>query len=71
METHCHRQQTWLVVFQNKVLICKLLDAVDGSRTRTISVYKVSALDHEAFDLVIRVSTPIIKDMRECMLTTR
>jgi hypothetical protein len=50
--THCHGQKTGLVMLHAKVLVGKLLHAVDGPGASSVAIDEITTLDHEAFDLV-------------------
>jgi uncharacterized membrane protein len=50
-ETYRHAQQTGTVMCQSEVFICKLGSAIDGTRSSSITIDEISALNHEIFDL--------------------
>ena len=56
-KTHSHGQETRLVMLEVEVLVCKLVYTVYSPRARAIAIDEVAALDHEAFNLAMSVSS--------------
>lgn len=50
-KTYRHTQKPWAVVWQRKILVCKLGCAVDGAAARAIAIYEIATLDHEILNL--------------------
>lgn len=56
LATVCHGQKTGGVVFQSKVLVWEGVSVVDVYDTRSIVVYKVSALYHKVFNNSVKTA---------------
>lgn len=49
--TYRHTQKTWAVMWQRKILICKLGGAVNGAAACAVAIYEIATLNHEILDL--------------------
>jgi hypothetical protein len=49
--TYRHTQKTWAVMWQRKILICKLGGAVNGAAASAVAIDEIATLNHEIFDL--------------------
>lgn len=49
--TYRHTQKTWAVMWQRKILICKLGGAVNRAAASAVAIYEVATLNHEILDL--------------------
>lgn len=49
--TYRHTQKTWAVMWQRKILICKLGGAVNGAAACAVAIYEIATLNHEILNL--------------------
>lgn len=49
--THGHAEETWAIMLQRKILVVELRAAIDSATSGSISVDKISSLNHEVLDL--------------------